>query len=390
MAELNRAKRSGLPDSAFAYVDSGGRRRLPINDESHVRNALARFSQTRFESEEARETARRRLVRAARRYGIVPLGFLDGQLRSQRRVADARRLAVELADVADPRELERRLRHGLGDAGLTVLRWSEAVGAYLDGTGATARLPDTDDDRATTLVDRDGLPFAALVHARSVLSDVEVAAAVTAAVRLGLDHALLRREVAAHIADVRTLPTGTVTFLMTDIEGSTALLHRLGDRYPPVLEDVRGVIREAVASAHGREVDARADEFFAAFPAVEGALAAAVEIVRALAARAWPPGEQVRVRVGVHTGRPTLTDVGYVGVAVNMVARVTAAGHGGQILVSEAVAAVPDAVPAGARLRRLGTFRLRGIPGGQPLHQLLAPDLRSRFPALRAPTVAKG
>ncbi|HEY3522876.1 MAG TPA: adenylate/guanylate cyclase domain-containing protein [Candidatus Limnocylindrales bacterium] len=389
MGELDRAKRSRLPDSAFAYVDSHGRRRLPINDESHVRNALARFSRTRFENEEGRESARRRIVRAARRFGIVPIGFLDGQLKSQRRLAAVGRLAADLENVTELLELERRLRTGLGDSSVAVLRWSDAVDAYLDADGRAARLPDAGDDLIATELGRDGRPFAALVHHRALLADREVASTVTAAVRVTLDNAVLRREVAARIAEVRSLPTGTVTFLMTDIEASTALLHRLGDRYAPVLEDVRSVIREAVASSEGREVDARADEFFAAFAAVEPALSAALAIVRKLRARAWPAGEQVRVRVGLHTGRPTLTDTGYVGAAVNMVARVAAAGHGDQILVSEAVAAALGAPPADVTLRRLGSYRLRGIPGGQPLHQVVVADLRSRFPPLRTTAITE-
>ncbi|HEU4672203.1 MAG TPA: adenylate/guanylate cyclase domain-containing protein [Candidatus Limnocylindrales bacterium] len=384
MAELDSRKRARLPDSSFAYIDSGGRRRLPINDESHVRNALARFSRTRFESEGARETARRRLVRAARRHGIVPLGFLDGQLRSQRRLADVGRLAVELGGVSDVRELERRLRASLGDASLTVVRWSDAVGAYLDANGSAARLPEAREDRVATTLEREGRPFAALVHARSLLSDQEVAAAVIGAVRLSLDHALLRREVDARIADVRALPTGTVTFLMTDIEGSTRLLHRLGERYADVLEEVRSIIREGVTAAGGREVDARADEFFAAFGSADGALSTALAVVRQLAARAWPGGERVRIRAGIHTGRPTLTDTGYVGIAVHTVARVSAAGHGGQILLSDAAAQAVAAPPPDVTLRRLGPYRLRGIPAAHVLHQVAAADLRSRFPPLRA------
>jgi len=280
MAELDRRKRARLPDSAFAYVDASGRRRLPINDEAHVRNALARFSQTRFESEEAREAARRRLVRAARRYGIVPLGFLDGQLRSQRRLADAGRLAAEVENVTDPVELVRRLRGSLGDPSLEVLRWSDAAEAYLDFEGRAVALPDTGADRVASEVERDGRRFAAVIYARSLVSDRQVAATVTAAVRVAIDTVLLRQEVAARVADVRTLPTGVVTFLMTDIEGSSALLHRLGTRYPAILEEVRSIIREAVAASAGREVDARADEFFAVFRSVEAAVAAAIAVMR--------------------------------------------------------------------------------------------------------------
>jgi class 3 adenylate cyclase len=384
MAELDRRKRARLPDSAFAYVDASGRRRLPINDEAHVRNALARFSQTRFESEEARETARRRLVRAAGRYGIVPLGFLDGQLRSQRRLADAGRLAAEVENVTDPVELVRRLRGSLGDPSLEVLRWSDAAEAYLDFEGRAVALPETGADRVASEVERDGRRFAAVIYARSLVSDRQVAATVTAAVRVAIDTVLLRHEVAARVADVRTLPTGVVTFLMTDIEGSSALLHRLGTRYPAILDEVRSIIREAVAASAGREVDARADEFFAVFRSVDAAVAAAIAVMRRMAAAPWPAGERVRVRAGIHTGRPTLTDSGYVGAAVHTVARVAAIGHGGQFVLSDAARAAAGSGPEGVVVRPLGAYRLRGIPGDQLLHQVVADDLRSSFPPLRA------
>jgi class 3 adenylate cyclase len=324
-------------------------------------------------------------VRAARKYGIVPVGFLDGEIRTQRRLADAGRLARALENVTDPDELERRLRSRLGDPSLTVLRWSDPMDAYLDVTGRIVDLPTDGADPVATRLERSGRPFAAVLHAPTVLTDREVAATVTAAVRLAVDNALLRQEVAARVADIRTLPTGTVTFLMTDIEGSTALLHRLGDRYPQVLEDVRSIAREAVSAAGGREVDARADELFAAFTSVDAGLSAALAIVRRLAARAWPDDERVRVRAGLHVGRPTLTDSGYVGAAVNTVARVAGAGHGGQILVSEPVQEALRSLPDGVAVRRLGTYRLHGIPGGQVLHQVVIPDLPARFPPLRVP-----
>src|SRR4249919_671167 len=122
MPELTAGKGANLPNSAFAYVDSKGRRRLPINDEAHVRNALARFGQTRFEDEAARERARRRLLKAAQRYGIAPLGFITGQFASQRREADAGRLVIDLGGIGEPVELEGRLRSVLHDPALRVLQ----------------------------------------------------------------------------------------------------------------------------------------------------------------------------------------------------------------------------------------------------------------------------
>jgi class 3 adenylate cyclase len=263
MPQLRGKERAKLPDSAFAYVDSTGRRSLPIHDEAHVRNALARFDRVLFETEAARATARSRLLRAAKRHGIVPLGFLDRQLRPERR-----------------------------------------------------------------------------------------------------------------------LPTGRVTLLMTDVEDSSGLLDRLGDGYGPLMDDVRRRIRAAVRAVGGREVDARADEYFAAFESAGAAVGAAVRIQRDLMAQEGIHG--VRVRIGVHTGRPTLTPAGYVGLAVNTVARVCAAGHGRQIVVSAAVRSAAGDDPDGEiAFRRLGLHRLRGIAGAIELFQVAAPGLSEAFPPLR-------
>ena len=159
MVRLGSTERAGLPNSAFAYVDSRGRRRLPIHDEAHVRNALARFSQVKFEDERARERARKRLLNAAKKYGIVPVGFITGQLHSERELG----------------ELQAR--------------------------------------------------------------------------------------------EPPQLPSGFVTMLMTDIEGSTALVHRLGERYGELINDVRTLLRDTASGTDGRVVEARADEFFAVFEA---------------------------------------------------------------------------------------------------------------------------
>src|SRR5689334_16972038 len=131
MSQLNSRKRAKLPKTAFAYVDSRGRRRLPIHDESHVRNALARFNQVAFEDDAAREQARKRLLVAARKYKIVPVGFVTGQLQSQMSEAAAGRLVIELGQVGTAAELEKALRGALRDRTLTVLHWSESAGAYL-------------------------------------------------------------------------------------------------------------------------------------------------------------------------------------------------------------------------------------------------------------------
>jgi class 3 adenylate cyclase len=267
---LSATARARLPDSSFAYVDSQGRRRLPINDVSHVRNALARFDQVDFEDDAARERARERLLRAAKKHGIVPLGFFDGQLRK------------------------------------------------------------------------------------------------------------------ASGANVRSLPRGTVTFLLTDMEGSTRLLERLGDDYTGLLRDVRATIRASVRASSGYEVDARADEFFAVFRRSTHALEAALAIQRALREKTWPQKSDVRVRIGMHTGRPTLTDTGYVGIAVNIAARVCWASHGGQILLSSAARqSFTERLAEGVTFRSLGRFSLHGVAEPEALFQVDTSDLRSKFPRPR-------
>src|SRR5262245_8943287 len=279
MPQLSAKVRARLPNTAFAYVDAKGQRRLPIHDEAHVRNALARFEQTRFEDSAARERARKRLLAAAKRYGIVPIGFITGQLATER----------------------------------------------------------------------------------------------------------VRGESTGRAGIARDLPSGQVTFLLSDIEDSTGLLSRLGDKYASLLNEVRRLLRRAVQRSGGSEVDVRADELFAVFKRPVAALHAAVAMQRAIQARAWPDGVSVRVRIGVHTGRPTLTDNGYVGLAVHAAARICAAAHGGQILVSEVTTrAVEASALAGIGFRGLGSHRLRGLPEPVALFQLQARDLPARFPPPRS------
>jgi class 3 adenylate cyclase len=252
MADLRAKERAALPDSAFAYIDSSGKRRLPIHDEPHVRNALSRFDRVAFEDDAARDRARQRVLRAAKKYGIVPLGFIDNQLRPERR-----------------------------------------------------------------------------------------------------------------------LPTGTVTLLFADIEGSTQLLAALGDRYGPLLTAVRRTLRAAVRKAGGHEVDARADEYLAVFTGTSDALAAAASAQRALAAGSWDAGPRVRVRMGVHTGRPTLTSSGYVGMAVHVGARIARVARGGQVVVSQASLAALQAAGEGVAVHALGTHRLHGVPEAHALYEVV-------------------
>jgi class 3 adenylate cyclase len=268
MATLSAKERAQLPDRFFAYIDSSGRRRLPIHDAAHVRNALARFNQVKFEDDEARDRARARLLRAAKKHGIMPIGFISSQLQPQRK-----------------------------------------------------------------------------------------------------------------------LPTGHVTFLLADIEGSTELLRDLEDRYARMLADIRRLIRAAVRDADGREVAATGDELFAAFEHAPGALEAALAIQRAMHAGDWPEGRDVRLRIGLHRGRPSLTDAGYVGISLHATARIGFAAHGGQIMVSSAVrSAVDDSLPDGVGFSSLGAWRFRGLPEPVNLFQVAAGDLPSDFPPPRAAT----
>jgi class 3 adenylate cyclase len=264
MPRLGAKERAQLPDSAFAYIDSRGRRRLPIHDAAHVRNALARFGQVAFEDEDARDRARSRLLRAAKKHGIMPIGFISAQLQPQRK-----------------------------------------------------------------------------------------------------------------------LPTGHVTFLLADLEGSTELLRRLDDRYARLLADVRRLVRAAVRAADGREVSARGDDLFAVFERAPAA------IQRTMHAGAWPRGIDVRLRIGLHRGRPALTDTGYVGLSLHAAARIGFAAHGGQIVMSSAVhAAVLESLAEGVSLRSLGAWRFRGLPEPVELFQVDAADLLSEFPPPRSATLA--
>ena len=384
MSQLNSRKRAQLPKGAFAYVDSRGRRRLPINDESHVRNALARFNQVVFEDEAARERARTKLLNAAKKYGIVPIGFMTGQLQSRMSEAAAGRLVIELGQVVTPGELERRLRDALRDPTLSVLHWSDSAGMYLDGAGKPAELPGDQEGRAVTLLERQGRPMTARIHDRAVLRDPDLARTVTAAVKLAIENQWMHSEIQARASEVRTLPTGIVTFLFTDIEDSTGLVRRLGDGYDRFLSDVRRLLRATIAAAAGREVETRADEMFAVFEQARSGLDAALAIQRKVQVRAWPDGVRVRIRIGLHTGRPTLTDTGYMGLAVHTASRICFASHGGQILLSGAVRkAVAGSEPLGVGFRDLGLHQFHGIPAPEALFQVEAADLPTKFPPPR-------
>ena len=177
------------------------------------------------------------------------------------------------------------------------------------------------------------------------------------------------------------LPTGTVTLLFTDIEGSTSLVHRLGEGFGAVREQHRRLLRRAVAEAGGHEVECRADEFFAVFQRAKDGAAAAVAAQRLLAGHGWPEGVSLRVRMGLHTGEPGVEGGGYLGLDVHRAARICAAGHGGQILLSQTTR---DLLAGGFEVKDLGSYSLAGLPAPERLFQLLVVGLRSEFPPLRA------
>jgi predicted ATPase/class 3 adenylate cyclase len=179
---------------------------------------------------------------------------------------------------------------------------------------------------------------------------------------------------------------GTLTFLFTDIEGSTELVGRLGDEvYARALAGHHALIRSGLAAHGGEEVDTQGDAFFAVFSSPKACVAAAAEMQQAMAAHAWPAGEQVRVRMGVHTGEASKTGTGLVGLDVHRAARVAAVGHGGQVLVSESTAVlVRDWLPPGTALRDLGAHRLKDLGRPEPIFQLSVPGLQREFPPLRS------
>jgi class 3 adenylate cyclase len=266
MPPLRAKERAQLPDSCFAYIDSSGRRRLPIHDAAHVRNALARFGQVAFENDEARDQARNRLLRASKKHGIMPIGFISAQLQPQRK-----------------------------------------------------------------------------------------------------------------------LPQGHLTFLLADIEGSTDLLQRLGDSYASLLADVRRRVGAAVRKAGGHQVSARGDDVFAVFERAPEAVDGALAIQRAMQTGGWPGGVDCRLRIGLHRGRPALTDTGYVGLSVHAAARICFAAHGGQIVMSSAVrTAVLDSLSDEVGLKSLGAWRFRGLPEPLSMFQVETADLPTDFPPLRS------
>jgi class 3 adenylate cyclase len=178
-------------------------------------------------------------------------------------------------------------------------------------------------------------------------------------------------------------PAGTVTFLFTDIEGSTKLLQELGPDYAAVVADHRRILRETFAAEQGREVDTQGDAFFYSFQRARDAVAAAIAGQRALDAHGWPGGVAVKVRMGLHTGEPAVGEEGYVGMDVVRAARICSAGHGGQILLSETTRALAAGdLPEGVWVRDLGEQKLKDVRP-EHLYQLEHGEGPQYFPMLK-------
>ena len=179
------------------------------------------------------------------------------------------------------------------------------------------------------------------------------------------------------------LPSGTVTFLFTDIEGSTQLLAQLGDDYANLLADQRTILREVFTRHEGQEVDTQGDSFFVSFARASQAVSAAAEIQRLLSEHKWPSDVELRVRMGLHTGEPVRAEEGYVGMDVHRAARIAHAGHGRQVLLSPTTTSlVEHDLPDGFRIIDLGEHHLKDLQHPQHISQLSFPGLPSDFPPL--------
>src|SRR5213080_774906 len=183
---------------------------------------------------------------------------------------------------------------------------------------------------------------------------------------------------------MRNLPTGTITLLFTDIEGSTQLLQQLGADYAEVSMQCRRLLRVAFQIYLGHEVDTQGDAFFISFTRASDAIGAAVTAHRSVAAHPWPRGVEVRVRMGMHTGEPQLSAEGYVGMDVHHTARIMSSAHGGQVLLSQTTRdLVEHDLPEGVSLRDLGEHHLKDLEQAVHLYQAVIAGLPADFPPLR-------
>jgi class 3 adenylate cyclase len=184
---------------------------------------------------------------------------------------------------------------------------------------------------------------------------------------------------------MRELPTGTVTMLFSDIEGSTMLLNRLGTRYGEALSAQRAVLRAAIRDWRGHELGTEGDSFFVAFESAADAVTCCVAAQRELGGHAWPGGVAVRVRMGLHSGEPSRHEDGYIGMDVHRAARLAATAHGGQVVMSSVTWELAHTgVPAELSVRDLGFHRLKDIDGPEHIYQLAGPGLPEQFPPLKS------
>jgi class 3 adenylate cyclase len=185
------------------------------------------------------------------------------------------------------------------------------------------------------------------------------------------------------------LPSGTVTFVFTDIEGSTALLKRLGERYRELVAAHRKIVRKTFGAANGIEIDMQGDAFFFAFPRARDAVGAAVEVQRAHAATAWPDDSAVRVRMGLHTGEPAVDDEGYLGLDVVRAARICTVARGGQVLLSESTRALLGShLPEDVSVSPLGERQLRSIDEPERVYELAIEGVDTEEPPAAEPAAA--
>jgi len=316
---------------------------------------------------------------------LLPLALVIGFLRSRMARAGVVDLVLAVGPAPSPADVEVGIRRVLHDQSARLFLWSSSLPGYVDVADRPATLPAETGRRQLTLVTDGARPIAAIAHDPILAEESGLLSAVAAAVRIVLQNRSLATSVRAQQQDLARLPRGEVTFLYADVEGSTSLLHRLADRYVDLIGDLRRLLREITARNGGMEVDSRADEFFAAFPDAPSAAVAALEAQDALRVHSWPDRVTVRIRIGLHTGRPRLTDEGYVGVDVHLAARVGSVGHGGQVVLSAAAReALGTRAPDRFAVIDLGAYRLRGIPDAQMLAQLVDPGNDRAFPPLRA------